>query len=158
MLVDSVGRRPLLITSSVGSIIGLSAVGAFAYLHEAGMDLSAVDWLPVVSLSFVIFISNLGLVCLPFVMITEMLTPKVRTIGCSLGMITISLSAFAILKTMPVLTTIIQIYGVLWIFAGCCCVGLVGIVCFVPETKGKVLGATMTKEQGVEGNGQKERY
>lgn len=140
ILVDSVGRRPLLIISSAGSVVGLSLVGAFAYLHQTtGMDLSSVDWIPVVSLSFVVFISNTGLVCLPFVMLTEMLAPKVRTIGCSLGMIAISGSAFVILKTFPVLTEIIEIYGCMWIFAGCCLVGLCGIVFFVPETKGKVL-------------------
>lgn len=162
ILVDSVGRRPLLIVSSAGSIVGLSAVGAFAYLHANGMDLSVVDWIPVVSLSFVIFISNVGLVCLPFVMMTEMLSPKVRTIGCSIGMILISMTAFVILKTMPVLTTIIQIYGVMWIFAGFCLVGLVGILCFVPETKGKVLtGEARPKIESGSGaveQGQKTRY
>lgn len=139
ILVDNVGRRPLLIISSAGSIVGLTTVGAFAYLHANGMDLTAVDWIPVVSLSFVIFISNTGLVCLPFVMLTELLSSKIRTIGCSLGMITISLAAFLILKTMPILITIIHIYGCMWVFAGCCTVGLLGIVFFVPETKGKVL-------------------
>lgn len=164
ILVDTVGRRPLLIVSSAGSVLGLSAVGAFAYLHDNGMDLSAVDWIPVVALSFVIFIANLGLVCLPFVMLTEMLTAKVRTLGCSVGMVLISISAFAILKTTPVLTTIIQIYGVMWIFAGCSLLGLVGIVCFVPETKGKVLGGggggTVEEAQQVDRHeeGEKGRY
>lgn len=150
LLVDSVGRRPLLIVSAVGSIVGLSTVGAFAYLHAQGVDLSRVDWIPVVSLSFVIFIANTGLVCLPFVMMTEMLSAKLRTIGCSLGMITLSLVAFAILKTMPVLTTIIHIYGCMWIFAGFCVLGLVGILWFVPETKGKVLGGGQEGEEAKE--------
>lgn len=154
ILVDSVGRRPLLIISAIGSIIGLSTVGAFAYLHAKGMNLSSLDWIPVVSLSFVIFISNTGLVCLPFVMMTEMLSAKMRTLGCSLGMITLSLVAFGILKSMPVLETIIHIYGCMWIFAGFCVLGLVGIIWFVPETKGKVLngggvrGKTETIEDG----------
>lgn len=166
ILVDSVGRRPLLIVSSAGSVLGLSAVGVFAYLHANGMDLSVVDWIPVASLSFVIFISNTGLVCLPFVMLTEMLSTKMRTIGCSIGMIVISVSAFVILKSMPIMITIIHIYGCMWIFAGFCFVGLVGIIFFVPETKGKVLGEVAQQQpiqkrfsvQLEEGVGEKTRY
>lgn len=139
LLVDNVGRRPLLIISSIGSVLGLSSVGAFAYLFSIGVDVSSVDWIPVVSLSFALFISNVGLVCLPFVMLTEMLPTKLRTLGCSMGMITMSGCAFLILKSMPILITKIHIHGCMWIFAGVCAIGLVGIICFVPETKGKVL-------------------
>ena len=146
ILVDSVGRRPLLLASSAGSILGLTTVGTFAYLHGHGMDLTAVDWIPVVSLSFVIFISNIGLVCLPFVMMTEMVTSKVRTICCSIGMIVMSLTAFLILKMMPVLIESIEIYGCMWILASLCFVGLLGIIFFVPETKGKVLDGSVESQ------------
>lgn len=139
VLVDNLGRKPLYIVSSAGCVLGLATIGAFTFLHHAGIDLRAFDWVPVTSLSFVIFISSIGVVSLPFVVLTEILPPKIRTIGCSLGMVVISVTAFVILKTMPVLITIIHVYGVMWMFAGCCAVGLVGICLFVPETRGKVL-------------------
>lgn len=146
ILVDNVGRRPLLIVSAGGSIVGLSTVGVFSYLHSTGQDLSAVDWIPVVSLSFVIFISNTGLVCLPFVMLTELLSAKFRTIGCSMGMIILSIMAFISLKTMPVLMQTIHIYGIMGVFAGICVVGMFVIVFFVEETKGKVLNVTTERK------------
>ena len=139
ILVDNVGRRPLLIISCIGSILGLSSVGFFAYFKATGMDLSAVEWIPVVSLSFVIFISNIGLVCLPFVMMTELLSNKLRTIGCSAGMITLSVMAYIFLQTMPVLIEYIHIYGIMAVFTGICVFGLGFIYFIVPETKGKVL-------------------
>lgn len=55
ILVDKVGRRILLGVSSFGAAISLFIFGTFSYLISQGLDLSVVDWIPVVRLVDKIF-------------------------------------------------------------------------------------------------------
>lgn len=59
-LADTLGRKLLNLASLVGSAIGLFSISFYYYLHINGYDLSAFDWVPVASLSFVIFVSSAG--------------------------------------------------------------------------------------------------
>lgn len=77
-MADSFGRKFLNIFSLVGSSFGLFAVSLYQYLNMNGHDMSAFAWVPVVSLSFVIFISSAGIFSLAFVCSVEYLPPKVR--------------------------------------------------------------------------------
>lgn len=77
-MADSFGRQFLNIFSLVGSAFGLTAVSLYQYLNMNGYDMSAFAWVPVVSLSFVIFISSAGISSLAYVCSVEYLPPKVR--------------------------------------------------------------------------------
>lgn len=77
MLVDRVGRRILLGISSMGAAISLLIFGTFSYLNKHGWDLSIVDWIPVVSVSFYIFINCVGIKPLPFLYVAEILPDNV---------------------------------------------------------------------------------
>ena len=77
-LADTLGRKFLNIVSVFGSAVGLFAVSIYYYLSINGYDLSAFVWVPVVSLSFVIFISSAGIMALSLVCSIEYLPPKVR--------------------------------------------------------------------------------
>lgn len=76
-LVDSLGRKILNIISLVGNAVGLFALALYSYLHQNGYDLSAYSWVPVTSLSFVIFISSAGIISLASVCAVEHLPSKV---------------------------------------------------------------------------------
>lgn len=78
-LADKLGRKFLNIISLLGSAIGLFAVSLYHYLNINGFDLTAFDWVPVVSLSFVIFISSTGIIPLSLICSVEYLPPKVLT-------------------------------------------------------------------------------
>lgn len=73
MLVDKIGRRILFGVSSLLSAISLIIFGTFSFLNTKGVDLSSVDWLPVVSLSFYIFVNCVGVRTVPFLYIAEIL-------------------------------------------------------------------------------------
>lgn len=77
-LVDTFGRKPLLTISLAGCALGLSAMTSFIYLHHLGYDLTIVDWIPVVSSGFVIFISFVGIQSLTMLCIVESLPAEVR--------------------------------------------------------------------------------
>lgn len=75
--VDSIGRKLLIIISLVGNVIGLSALALYTFLYHAGYDLSAYSWIPIVSLSFEIFITSAGIVSLASICAIEFLPYKV---------------------------------------------------------------------------------
>lgn len=77
ILVDRVGRKILLIVSAASTSGGLAIMGLHSYLDKHGWDMQALDWVPVASLSFVIFIASIGILPLPFVVLAEVLPQNV---------------------------------------------------------------------------------
>lgn len=77
-LVDSLGRKALLIISLVGCTMGLSAMSTYLYLDTLDFDLTIVQWIPVASLCFVIFSSSVGIVPLMMLCIVERLPAEVK--------------------------------------------------------------------------------
>lgn len=74
---DSLGRKALQIISLLGSAFGQLSFALYSYLRHIGYELTAFEWVPVVSLSFVIFIASAGVVPLIFVSSVESLPAKV---------------------------------------------------------------------------------
>lgn len=76
-LADRLGRKVLLTVSLLGTVLGQVALSSFTYLHILGHDLSFFSWIPVISISFVVFISTLGIIPLASVCTVEVLPAKV---------------------------------------------------------------------------------
>lgn len=76
-LADKLGRKILLIVSLFGSAIGLSTLALYLYLMENGVDIHLFTWIPVVSLSFAIFIGSAGIIPLASLCTIELLPFKV---------------------------------------------------------------------------------
>lgn len=77
-LADRMGRKVLNIVSLTGSAIGLLGTALYHYLYLHDYDLSAYNWMPVVNLSFVVFISSAGVMPLALVCSIENLPSKVH--------------------------------------------------------------------------------
>lgn len=75
---DILGRRILNFISLAGSAVGLFAIALYQYLKLNGYELSAFEWVPIGSLSFVIFISSAGIMKLSLLCAVENLPTKVR--------------------------------------------------------------------------------
>lgn len=78
LIFQFLGRKLLNLISLVGSSVGLFALSLYHYLNLSGYDLSLFEWVPVVSLSMVIFISAVGIVPLSMVCTVEYLRPSVH--------------------------------------------------------------------------------
>lgn len=76
-LADSLGRKLLMISSFLGSATGLFIFSVYLYLNQNGYDLSAFSWLPVATLSFIMFIASAGVGSLYAVCFVEYLPTKV---------------------------------------------------------------------------------
>lgn len=78
-LMDRMGRKKLLIVSNSGAAISHAITGTFIYLSKNGYDVSAFNLLPVISISFFIFINAIGILPVPYVILAEVMPQKVRT-------------------------------------------------------------------------------
>lgn len=76
-LSDTFGRKVLLVISLLGSALGLFSLSTYLYCDHIGYDLSTYSSLPVVCLSFVIFIVCAGIAPLSNVCTVENLPPEV---------------------------------------------------------------------------------
>lgn len=66
-----------MLLSTFGMALGLSTVGAFSVFDKSGYDLTGFSWIPIVSMSFAIYLASIGIVALPFIIMTEILPAEV---------------------------------------------------------------------------------
>lgn len=77
-LADMLGRKILNIVSCAGSAIGLFTLSIYYYFYINDYNLASFVWVPVVSLSFVVFISSAGINALAYVCSVECIPAKVN--------------------------------------------------------------------------------
>lgn len=77
-LIDKMGRRILLIVSTVGVALGTFVVGMYSLFYSEGYYVKPFDFTPVVSLSFTIFVACIGIIPIPYILAAELFPPKVR--------------------------------------------------------------------------------
>lgn len=68
---DAFGRKTILIISLSGSAMGLFTLAAYSYLRENNYNVTNFDWLPLLMLCLVIFISNAGIIALAHICAIE---------------------------------------------------------------------------------------
>lgn len=78
-LSDTLGRKALLITSLLGSACGIFTFAFYCYLRSIGFDVTAFEFVPVISLLFAVFSASTGVVPLMFLSIIEHIPSEVCT-------------------------------------------------------------------------------
>lgn len=80
MFVDRAGRRFLISTSAFGISCGMFVFALYSYLNGLGCVAAYLNWIPLVSFSFVLWVANLGVLTLPFLVMSELMItlPAVR--------------------------------------------------------------------------------
>ncbi|XP_004530296.1 facilitated trehalose transporter Tret1 [Ceratitis capitata] len=139
LLVERAGRKLLLLISTLGIALGHIIFGTYTYLDVLGYDVNAFSWVPVVSFSFTIFIASWGLMGLPYLVIAEIIPPKLRSMGSMACMVHMWITGLIMLKFLPLMTEMMGMHGMVFAFAGICSVGIIFMIVFVPETKGKTI-------------------
>ncbi|XP_037034690.1 facilitated trehalose transporter Tret1-like [Bradysia coprophila] len=142
LLIDSWGRRILFGLSSCLSGIALIIFGTFSFLNYSGVDMTAVFWLPVTSVSLFIFVNGAGMRPLPFVYVAEVLPDNIRNIGTTVCMLAFIGMQILSIGTLPILIEVIKLHTLIWMYAGVCFVGVLFAVFVMEETKGKRLNAS----------------
>lgn len=146
MLIDRYGRKVLMLVSSGGAALGLLSTGLYALLAYKGFDVEALHLVPVIGLSFYIFIAAIGMLPVPYVYVAEIFPQRLRRIGCTLCTSTISMCAIVQLKMFPLMLAQIGLHGCMFMFAVVAASGMVFTLYTMNETKGKNLDVLTTSK------------
>ncbi|XP_055681576.1 facilitated trehalose transporter Tret1-like [Lutzomyia longipalpis] len=149
LLIDRVGRIPLLITSSVFMSLALASFGSYVYYEETNKLIATNnfevdtaynnDWIPLLCVLVFTIAFQLGISPISSLLVGELFPLEFRGIGSSIATSFGYFCAFLGVKTFVDFQEIFGLHGAFWLYACISCIGLCFIVTFVPETKGKDL-------------------
>jgi len=88
LVTEKVSRKLLYSISCCTTMFGLLAFGTHGFLKGI-LDITQIDWIPIASMSLVIFAASVGILPLTFIMLSELLPLRVR--ASSLGFVNIFL-------------------------------------------------------------------
>lgn len=134
-LVDRAGRRLMISVSATGIALGQTVLGLYMMLKSWNVDVSAFTWIPLGSFSFVLFLSQVGVLSLPFVVLAEIMPQKIKDGSVSFCMSLLWLLSFISRKYLPLLIDLIDFHGCMFLFAGISVCGAIFIISYMPETK-----------------------
>jgi facilitated trehalose transporter len=75
-LVERAGRKSLMSVSLFGSGFGLLCLAVYSKIKISGIDVEHLNWIPLLSFSFVIFMQNIGILNLSFIYLAEVSPQK----------------------------------------------------------------------------------
>ncbi|XP_068083495.1 facilitated trehalose transporter Tret1-like [Anabrus simplex] len=148
LLIDTVGRLPLLIASSMFMSMALAGFGSFAYYEDvhrgrggfSHMGLSPQhDWIPLLCVLVFTVAFSLGISPISWLLIGELFPLEYRELGTSLATSFSYVCAFVGVKTFVDFQQHLGLHGTFWLYAAISVGGLCFVVCCVPETKGRDL-------------------
>ena len=133
VLVDRVGRRPLLLVATAGMGVSLLLLGA-AFRGR----LFPASALLLIILAYIAFFAT-AMGPLVWVVMAEIFPIRMR--GAAMGMATLVLwvADFAVTFTFPVISDRLGPSEAFWLYAAMCALDLVFMIAFLPETKGRSL-------------------
>lgn len=140
ILVDKLGRRPLLLITTGLAAIALAIAGTFYFLKfQIGLNTMGYGWILHSSVIFYELIIALGLNPLCYMMLGELFATNVKGIAVSLANLWGSFLAFIVSKLYQVISDYCGVYATFSWFVVSCILGIFFILFIVPETKGKSL-------------------
>ncbi|HEU4656891.1 MAG TPA: MFS transporter [Capillimicrobium sp.] len=132
LVIDRVGRRPLLIVSLTGMVISIAGLGV---VFEAG----AGGALAVVCLVAYVAAFAVGMGPIFWLLIAEIYPQRVRGEAMSVATASNWLANFAVAQTFPLLLSAIGSAATFWIYAGLGVLAIWFALALVPETKDRTL-------------------
>ncbi|XP_044734619.1 facilitated trehalose transporter Tret1-like [Chrysoperla carnea] len=140
LIVDKVGRRPLLIISSIGCCIALTGQAVYFYIqfHEI-MDLEAYGWVPVTALMIYIIMYSVGLGAIPLMVPSEMFPTNIKAKALCITDLYLAMLGFLIVQFYQIVANKYGSHVPFIIFALSCVFGVFFTIFIMPETKGKSL-------------------
>jgi sugar porter (SP) family MFS transporter len=136
LLIDRVGRKPLLFVGLVGMVVSLGIIGG-AFLDPS---LSGIlSWVTLAGLMLYVASFAVSFGPLLWVMLPEIFPLKVRGAGAGVSALSNWGANFVVSQAFLPLVVLIGTTSVFWIFAGVCVAAAIFIYFLVPETRGRSL-------------------
>ncbi|XP_050296299.1 facilitated trehalose transporter Tret1-like [Anthonomus grandis grandis] len=136
-VIDRLGRRPIIIISSIIAALSHTALGVYFHLQSTGVNVQNIGWLPIASVIMFTFFHHFALGSVPFLILGELLASNIKAVATTVCT-TINFGlAFALSLVYPYIVEYLGIANAYFIFAISMVVCAVFCILKVPETKGK---------------------
>lgn len=156
VLVDKTGRRPLLISSIIGSGFALATEGFYIYLQNySDIDMSNLHSIPIIALLVYVIVFNLGMGTIPLLLLGELFPTNVKAFALCLADIYFGVIVTVVSKFFQIMKDDFGMHVPFLAFTAFCVIGLVFIITSVPETKGKTLEEIQMYLRGEENKSEK---
>ncbi|XP_031354838.1 facilitated trehalose transporter Tret1-like isoform X2 [Photinus pyralis] len=137
-LVDKLGRKALLVVSSVGCAITMGIVGLYFYLQDVvKADLQMVSWLPTICIALYLSFLPMGIFTVSSVIPGEIFADNVKSLSAAISVTFSGSWTFLVSKFFLQISDAWGMYAMFWIFSAVCCYGALFGLFILPETKGK---------------------
>ncbi|KOB75721.1 Solute carrier family 2, partial [Operophtera brumata] len=145
-LVDRLGRKPLLLVSSIGVGVANIIIGAYFFLqHEKSEYIVNIKFIPIVFIPIFIFSYTIGLATVPFAITSEIFPTNIKSKATCVIQIFVALMTFAVTKLYQVVADNLGNYVAFWGFGVLSIAGVIFILIMLPETKGQSFAAIQSK-------------
>lgn len=146
ILVDFVGRRPLVLFAVIGTTLCNIVIGMYFYLVATNSPLAEnISWLPVASIMCFIICYNIGLPSVNLAILGEIFPPNLKAYGGATYLITTAISSFSLMKVYQVVSLNLGNHFAFWGFAMFGIIFIPFIFFLLPETKGKSLETILSE-------------
>ncbi|KAL3725498.1 hypothetical protein ACJRO7_030515 [Eucalyptus globulus] len=137
-LVDRAGRKPLLLISGTGLVLGciVTALSFFLKVHDLAAD--AVPILAVTGILLYIAAFSAGMGAVPWVVMSEIFPINIKGVAGGFATLVNWFGAWAVSYTFNYLMSWSS-YGTFLLYAAINALGMVFVITVVPETKGRSL-------------------
>jgi sugar porter (SP) family MFS transporter len=142
LVMDKAGRRILLNLSSSVMVISIGVLGMFFFIANNPDDKTLaekIDLVPVASLSLFVFAFSVGFGPIPWLMMSELFSPEVKSLASSISTSFNWTLAFLVTKFFSTMVNGLTEAGAFWFFGSFTILTFLFCMFFVPETKGKSL-------------------
>uniref|UniRef100_A0A6A7FUH1 Facilitated trehalose transporter Tret1-like isoform X2 n=3 Tax=Hirondellea gigas TaxID=1518452 RepID=A0A6A7FUH1_9CRUS len=138
VLIDIVGRLPLLVVSNFLMSAALAGFGTFMYIAGTYGVVGFWDWIPLSCALIFQIAFAIGISPISWLYIGELFPLKHRGLGAIANSVSYACS-FVSVKTFVDFKQALGLHGSFWLYSGISVIGLIFTIAFVPETKGKDL-------------------
>ncbi|XP_068217957.1 facilitated trehalose transporter Tret1-like [Palaemon carinicauda] len=144
-LLDRIGRRYCLIISHAINAMALIILGVYVYLAEGSLPdeeetYSRLSWVPLLCVLVIMFIINVGVHPVPFILGTEYFQTNIRAQASSICFSSGTIFAFLALQLYSPMQDAMTQAGLYWFYASISVLGVVFTFIFIKETKGRSVG------------------
>ncbi|KAK1426681.1 hypothetical protein QVD17_15358 [Tagetes erecta] len=138
LFVDKVGRKPLILVSSVGLVAGCLLTAVSFYLKTYGIGVEAAPALAVTGILVYTAAFAAGMGAVPWIMMSEIFPINIKGAAGGLATLVNWFGAWTLSFTFNFLMTWSS-YGTFILYAAVNLAGILFIIAMVPETKGRSL-------------------
>ncbi|EYU43551.1 hypothetical protein ABFS82_04G023500 [Erythranthe guttata] len=142
-LIDRAGRKPLLVVSGAGLVLGCLLTGSSFYLKDQGLASEVTPALAVTGILVYIGAFSVGMGAVPWVVMSEIFPINIKGVAGSLATLVNWFGAWAVSYTFNFLMSWSS-YGTFVLYAAVNALAIVFVIKVVPETKGRTLEQIQT--------------